>query len=77
MDALMCLEVVTSPSNLKGLRRLYNNVELHTRSLRSLGVEPTSYGGLLASVLMNKLPHELQLLVSHQISKENENWMKK
>ena len=75
MDALICLEAVTSLSNLKGLRWLYDDdVELHTRSLRSLGVEPTctctSYGGLLASVLMNKLPRELKLLVSQLIGEE-------
>ena len=64
MDALMCLKAVTLPSNLKGLRQLYDDVELHTLSLISLRVEPTSYSGLLPSVLMNKLPRELQLLVS-------------
>ena len=46
------------------LRWLYDHVELHTSSLKSLGVESGSYGGLLASVLLNKLPKELQLLVS-------------
>ena len=49
------------------LRRLYDHVELHTRSLKSLGVESESYGGLLASVLLNKLSQELQLLVSRKI----------
>ena len=64
MDALMNLEAVTSSNNLKALRRLYDQVELHTRSLKSLGVESSSYGGLLASVLLNKLP---QLFVSCKI----------
>ena len=67
MDALMNLEAVSSQHNLKGIRRLYDTVELHTRSLNSLGVSPESYGGLLASVLMNKLPQELQLIVSRRI----------
>jgi hypothetical protein len=67
MDALMNLEAVTSQHKLKGLRRLYDGVELHTRSLKSLGVESGSYGGLLASVLLNKLPQEFQLLVSRKI----------
>ena len=38
MDALMGLEAVTSNHNLKGLRRLYDLVESHTRSLHSLGI---------------------------------------
>lgn len=71
MDALMNLETVSSQHNLKGLRRLYDCVESHTRSLKSLGVEPGSYGGLLASVLINKLPQELQLFVSRKVG-ENE-----
>ena len=71
MDALMCLAVVTSHNDLKSLRRLYDGVELHTRSLKSLGVNPDSYGELLTSVLMNKLPHGLQLLVSRQISEDD------
>lgn len=67
MDALMSIEVVTSSSNLQSLRRLYDNVELHTRSLKSLGVDSNSYGALLASTLMSKLPQDLQLLVSRKI----------
>ena len=63
----MNLEAMTSSNNLKALRRLYDQVELHTRSLKSLGVESSSYGGLLASVLLNKLPQDLQLFVSRKI----------
>ena len=67
MDALMNLEAMTSSNNLKALRRLYDQVELHTRNLKSLGVESSSYGSLLASVLLNKLPQDLQLFVSRKI----------
>ena len=67
MDALMNLEAVTSQHKFKGLRRLYDNVESHTRSLTSLGVESGSYGGLFALVLLSKLPQELQLLVSREM----------
>ena len=63
----MNLEAMTSSNNLKALRRLYDQVELHTRNLKSLGVESSSYGGLLVSVLLNKLPQDLQLFVSRKI----------
>ena len=59
MDALMNLDTVTSSTDIKPLRWLYDHIESHTRSLKSLGVESRSYGGLLASVLLNKLPQEL------------------
>lgn len=37
IDALLNADSVTSPDNLKGLRRLYDLVESHVRSLKSLG----------------------------------------
>ena len=44
----MNIEVVTSQHNLRALCRLFDNVESHTRSLKSLGVESGTYGSLLA-----------------------------
>ena len=64
MDALLNVEAVTSTSHLKSLRHLHDLVESHVRSLKSSGVPSGSYGRLLASVLVNKLPQELQLIVS-------------
>ena len=66
MDALISLE--TSNGSLRSLRQLYDTIEMHTRSLKSLGVTPESYGGLLTSVLVKKLPQELQLFVSRKVS---------
>ena len=71
MDILMNLEAVTSQHDLKGLRHLYNLVESHTRGLASLGVMSSSYGALLSSVLITKLPQEFDLTVSKEI-KEGE-----
>ena len=71
MDTLMNLEAVSSQHNLKGLRHLYNLVESHTRGLGSLGVPSSSYGTLLSSVLINKLPQEFRLTISREI-KEGE-----
>ena len=62
MDILLNLDAVTSSYNLRGLRRLFDLVESNVRGLRS-----ESYGSLLSSVLMNKLPQEFRLLVSRDI----------
>ena len=51
MDILLNLEPVTSSRNTNTLRHLYNKVETQVRCLRSLGVTPSSYGSVLASVL--------------------------
>lgn len=42
--------------NLRGLRHLYDTVEAHVRGVRALGVTADSYGGLLTSILLSKLP---------------------
>ena len=56
MDALLNLEAPTSQYNLKGIRHLHDMVESQVKGLKSLGVSAESYGSLLTSVLMNKLP---------------------
>ena len=68
MDALMSTESVASSQNLKGLRHLYDTVESHIRSLKTLGVTSESYGSLLAPVLMKKLPQELRLIISRKVT---------
>ena len=62
MDILLNLDAVTSSYNLRGLRRLFDLVESNARGLRSLGVPPESYGSLLSSVLMNKLPQKISFV---------------
>ena len=60
MYILMNLEAVSSQHDLKGLRHLYNLVESHTRGLASLGVPSSSYGALLSSALITKVPSHSQ-----------------
>jgi len=67
MDTLLELESVTSASNVKALRRFYDQLEFQVRSLKSLEVPVSSYGNLLSSLLMNRLPQEIRLLVSREI----------
>ena len=71
MEILLNLEPVTSNSNLKRLRRLYDQIESHVRALKALGVTSEAYGTLLSSVLMNKLPSEFRLVVSRHVSGDN------
>ena len=64
METLLELESV---NNIKALRRLYDQVEFQVRSLKSLEVPLNSYGNLLSSLFMNRLPQELRLIISRQI----------
>ena len=77
MDALLHVETITSAHNTKGLRHVYDTVESNVRSLESLGVESESYGGLVASVLMSKLPMELQLIVAREMGTDDDWDLKK
>ena len=71
MDILLNAEPVTLLRSLKGLRYLYKLVRSHVRGLKVLGVSSESYGSLLSSVVLNKLPQELRLIVGRKISDEH------
>lgn len=73
MDTLLSLEPVTSQNNLCGLRHLYDLVESQVRGLKSLEVDPISHGSLLSSVLLQKLPLELYLILSREVSESDWN----
>ena len=73
MELLLRLEAVTSTHDLKGLRRLFDTVESNVRGLRALGVAASSYGGLMSSILMGRLPSELRLIVSRELSEDEWN----
>ena len=42
-------------------------MEVHVRGLKALGVPSESYGSLLSSVLMNKVPQEVRLIISREV----------
>ena len=67
MNTLLHLEVV-SFHNLKGLWHLFEKVETLVKGLKSLGIPPSSYGSLLSSILMSKLPQDLWLVVSWRVT---------
>ena len=67
MDTLLELEPVMSPTNIKALQRLHDQTEFQVRSLKSLEVPLNSYGNLLSSLFMNRLPQELCLIVSREV----------
>ena len=75
MEILLNVEPVMPQHNLKGLRHLFELIESHVHSLKSLGVSSDSYGALLPLVLLSKLPHELQLIVSRKTSDDEWIWI--
>ena len=71
MDLLINVKPVSTHHYLKALCHLYNVVETQVRSLRSLGVSSGTYGSLLASFLVNKLPQKIRLIISREMTDEN------
>ena len=67
----MSMDPIPSDRHLRDLRKLYDHIESHVRSLRSLGIEATSYGALLSPILLSKLPPDLRLIVSRKVSDSN------
>ena len=67
MEALLQTEAVSSSQNVKALRRLFDNISSHMRSLASLKVKEEMYGSLLCPVLINKIPPDLQLIVCRKV----------
>ena len=51
----------------EALHQLYDHLEFKVRSLKSLEVPVDSYGNLLSSLLMNRLPQEFCLIVTREI----------
>ena len=70
MDALLRITAVTSHYDVKGLRCLYDAIETNVRGLKALEVEAESYGSLMVSILMNKMPPEIRLIVSRNLNSE-------
>ena len=58
MQAL--LDMPNPTSNLTSLRLFYDTIATHTRALESLGKSKESYGDLLVSVILKKLPVEVR-----------------
>ena len=73
MDALLSLEGVTNVDEIKKVRKLYDTIETHLRSLQNLGVSSESYGSLLIPVILSRIPEELRLLMSRKIDKNSWN----
>lgn len=73
MGALLNVNAVSSHLDIKGLRKLHDNVETQIRGLRALGVPTESYGSLLISLITDKLPTEIRMIISRKINND-EHW---
>ena len=50
------------------VRKFYDTVETHCRGLKVLGVESSSYGTVLVNILLQRLPDEIELIISRKMN---------
>ena len=69
---LVKLDPVIHPG-VKDLRKLYDAVESHVRSLNGWGIVYQHFGALLITIILEKLPNTIKLQISRKLGKENWN----
>ena len=74
MKTLLNINSVKSGLNIQVLRQLHDLIESHVKSLKSLGVSPSSYGSsygrLLSSVVMSTFPQDWRLIITREVRDE-------
>ena len=66
--ALKKINALPKTADVSEVRTFYDTVEIHCRGLQSLGVDPKTYGTVLVNLLSQKLPEEIQLIISRKLS---------
>ena len=73
MDAMLKLNSVSTMADIKKIRQIYDQVEIHVRGLQAQGVDSAQYGKLLIPIMMAKIPEDLRLILSRQFCGDNWN----
>ena len=68
MEQFVQLDKIEKSNDVIRLRMFYNKVEITIRNLKSLNIEPSTYGSLLIPVLTSKLPTDLRTLFARKFS---------
>ena len=74
MEALIKTAPITNATSTKKIRELYDQTESNLRSLRSIGIEPQSYGCLFVPILKSKLLAEITLILSRKFDENDSVW---
>ena len=67
MDQLVTLPTVRDIRDVKMLRKVYDRLEINIRNLTDLAVNTESYGALLISIVFDRIPEDLQVIVSREM----------
>ena len=68
METLAKINKVNKVENIETLPERYNDIENGIRNLESLKIESSTYGYLLIPLLKEKIPDELNMIISRKCS---------
>ncbi|KAH7981281.1 hypothetical protein HPB49_022893 [Dermacentor silvarum] len=68
LQSLLDLRPVSSSSNITQLRDVYDQVQVHVRSLKAIGTSPSTYCSMLREIRLRVLPSDL-VLKFHELYK--------
>ena len=66
MDVLVKLLRVASVSDIPKLRKILQSLETSVQNLTDLNMEMNSYGTLLIRIIFDRIPNELQIIISRK-----------
>ena len=70
MKKFVLLPKIVSDNDVKGLRKILDQVECSVRNLRTLKVETSCYGSLLVPLVNEKLPNELRVNIAKSFAND-------
>ena len=70
MESLVKLPDVRDVNNVTSLQKNDDRVESSIQKLKSVGINPDSYGSLLTALLTEKLRSELRMIIAGKFSDE-------
>ena len=72
VNDLLTVHPVFNEKDTVGLRKLYDTVEVHYRGLQALGVNASTYEGIVVPAVLGKLPEAVRLQITR--GKNHEEW---
>ena len=70
MDKLVKIPKVVDISDVNKLRDMYDTLETHIRNLSDLDVNSTTYGTLLISIIFERIPDDLRIIISRELKSD-------
>ena len=72
MESLVKMPSIRNMNNISQIRKMYDHITTTVRNLKTLNINPVSYGALLIPVLTKKIPSDLRLIVARKF--DNDIW---